>query len=219
MEFSPVPGTSFFPVCREDMKARGWNEVDFLMISGDAYVDHPSFGPAVIARVLESRGYRVGMIAQPDWRSKDAFLALGRPRLAVLVSAGNLDSMLSRFTASKKGRSSDSYSPGGKSGLRPDRATIAYCSRIRECWKDIPLVIGGVEASLRRFAHYDYWSDSVRRSMLFDSQADLLVYGMGEKTIVEIADLLDRGAPVENLKTLRGTACRVSSPPEIKKRV
>ncbi len=219
MEFPPVPGTSFFPVCREDMDARGWNEVDFLMVSGDAYVDHPSFGPAVIARVLESRGYRVGMIAQPDWRSKDAFLALGRPRLAVLVSAGNLDSMLSRFTASKKGRSSDSYSPGGKSGLRPDRATIAYCSRVRECWKDIPVVIGGVEASLRRFAHYDYWSDSVRRSMLFDSQADLLVYGMGEKTILEIADLLDRDAPVENLKTLRGTACRTSSPPEIKKRV
>ncbi|WP_367338413.1 YgiQ family radical SAM protein [Aminivibrio sp.] len=214
MAVPPVPGSVFFPVCREDMTERGWAELDFLLVSGDAYVDHPSFGPAVIARVLESCGYRVGILPQPDWRTKDAFLAMGRPRLAVLVTAGNLDSMLNKFTASKKNRSDDSYSPGGKSGHRPDRATIAYCSRVKECWKDVPLVIGGVEASLRRFAHYDYWSDEVRRSVLFDSQADILVYGMGEKQIREIADLLDRGVPAGNIRSVRGTMYRAPSLPE-----
>jgi len=214
MTVPPVPGSVFFPVCREDMTKRGWAELDFLLVSGDAYVDHPSFGPAVIARVLESCGYRVGILPQPDWKSKDAFLAMGRPRLAVLVTAGNLDSMLNKFTASKKNRSDDSYSPGGKSGCRPDRATVAFCSRVKECWKDVPLVIGGVEASLRRFAHYDYWSDEVRRSVLFDSQADILVYGMGEKQIKEIAELLDRGVPAGSIRSVRGTMYRAPSLPE-----
>jgi len=214
MVVPPVPGTSFFPVNREEMEARGWAGLDFLLISGDAYVDHPSFGPAVIARVLESRGFRVGILPQPDWKSREPFLAMGRPRLAALVTAGNLDSMLNRLTASKKSRSRDSYSPGGKAGLRPDRATVVYGSRVRECWKDLPLVIGGVEASLRRFAHYDYWSDDVRRSVLIDSGADLLVYGMGEKQITEIAALLDRGVPVEKIRSVRGTMYRSAELPE-----
>ena len=204
-----VPGTRFLPVSRKDMEERGWEELDFLFVMGDAYVDHPSFGPAIISRVLEKGGFRVGMLPQPDWRSRDAFLSLGRPRLGVLVSAGNLDSMLSKLTASRKSRSTDSFSPGGRPGMRPDRATIAYCSRIRECWKDIPLVIGGVEASLRRFAHYDYWSDEVRRSVLVDSQADLLVFGMGEKQILEIASLLQEGVPVRRIRDVRGTVFRI----------
>ncbi len=215
MRIPPVPDTRFFPVGRKDMEERGWDQLDFLFVTGDAYVDHPSFGPAVIARVLEDAGFRVGMLPQPDWRSREAFLSMGRPRYAVLVSAGNLDSMLNKLTASKKSRSNDSYSPGGKPGMRPDRATIVYCSRIRECWKDIPLIIGGVEASLRRFAHYDYWSDEVRRSVLFDSQADLLVYGMGERQIAEIAELLAKGVPVERIRNIRGTSYRTNIVPEL----
>ena len=215
MKVPPVAGTRFFPVNRKDMEERGWEELDFLFVSGDAYVDHPAFGTAVIARVLEAAGFRVGILAQPDWRSRDAFLSMGRPRYAALVSAGNLDSMLNKLTASKKSRSTDSYSPGGRSGMRPDRATIAYCSRVKECWKDLPVITGGVEASLRRFAHYDYWSDEVRRSILFDSQADLLVYGMGELQIRRIADLLARGVPVGRLRDLRGTVYRTNEFPEI----
>lgn len=190
------------------MAERGWSELDFLLVSGDAYVDHPSFGTAVIARVLEAEGFRVGILPQPDWRVCDSFMELGRPRLAALVTAGNLDSMLNRLTAAKKSRSEDSYSPGGRPGMRPDRATIVYCSRLKECWKDLPLVIGGVEASLRRFAHYDYWSDEVRRSILFDSQADLLVYGMGELQIRRIAEALAEGISVGRLTDVPGTVWR-----------
>lgn len=183
----------FLVTTREDMEERGWSELDFVLISGDAYVDHPSFAPAVIGRLLESKGYRVGIIAQPDWLKKESFEVLGTPRLAALVTAGNLDSMLNKFTAAKKIRRSDDYSPGGESGLRPDRATLVYAGKAKEVFKGVPLIIGGIEASLRRFAHYDYWSDSVRRSVLVDSKADALIYGMGEHQIVELADALDRG--------------------------
>ncbi|MDI9388256.1 MAG: YgiQ family radical SAM protein [Synergistota bacterium] len=204
-KYPAVPGTRFLPVNRRDMDDRGWDELDFLLITGDAYVDHPSFGAAVISRVLEAGGYRVGILPQPDWRSRDPFMSMGRPRHAVLVTAGNLDSMLNKLTASKKSRSTDVYSPGGRAGMRPDRATIVYCSRVRECWRDVPIVIGGVEASLRRFAHYDYWSDEVRRSILYDSQADLLVYGMGELQVRAVADGLACGTPVGSLRGIPGT--------------
>lgn len=195
----------FLPVDRACMEERGWEQLDFLLISGDAYVDHPSFGHAIISRWLESLGYKVGIVAQPDWRSTEDFARMGRPRLGVMVAAGNIDSMLNHYTASRKKRRNDDYSPGGKAGLRPDRATIVYCNRVRELWKDIPLIIGGVEASLRRIAHYDYWSDSVRRSILADSRADLLVYGMGELASAEIAILLDKGVPVDKITDVAGT--------------
>ncbi|QDR80578.1 YgiQ family radical SAM protein [Sporomusa termitida] len=203
--------TDFLPMTREDMAKRGWQQLDFLFISGDAYVDHPSFGPAIISRLLEKYGYKVGLIAQPDWRSTTDFKKLGKPRLGVLVSAGNLDSMLNKYTAAKKYRSTDNYSPGGQAGCRPERATIVYCNRIRELWKNTPLVIGGIEASLRRFAHYDYWSDSVRRSILIDSRADLLIYGMGEKQIKELAAQLSAGISVDNIRDIPGTCYRTES--------
>lgn len=187
------------------MSQRGWDELDFLFINGDAYVDHPSFGPAIITRLLEKAGFRVGMIAQPNWRDTNDFKLLGRPRLAVLISAGNMDSMLNKLTAAKKVRSNDAFSPGGQAGLRPDRATIVYANRVRECWPDIPVVIGGIEASLRRFSHYDYWSDSVRRSILIDSRADLLVYGMGELQVMKIAAKLAEGTPVSEIRDVNGT--------------
>lgn len=196
----------FLPMTKEDMQDRGWDALDFIFVSGDAYVDHPSFGPAIICRILEKHGYRVGIIAQPDWRDKADFKKLGKPRLGFLVSSGNLDSMLNKFTAAKKYRSSDNYSPGGKTGLRPDRATIVYCNKIREAWKKVPIIIGGIEASLRRFSHYDYWSNSVRRSILADTRADLLIYGMGERQIVEIADALRRGIAISTITAVRGTA-------------
>lgn len=196
---------NFLPISKEDMEQRGWEQLDFLFISGDAYVDHPSFGPAIISRMLEKHGYKVGIIAQPDWRSTDDFKKMGKPRLGVLVSSGNLDSMLNKFTAAKKYRSADNYSPGGKPGQRPERATIVYCNKIREIWKKIPIIIGGIEASLRRFAHYDYWSDSVRRSILIDSRANLLVYGMGEKQIIEIADQLNQGIKISDINSVQGT--------------
>ncbi len=191
------------------MDARGWDELDFLYIVGDAYVDHPSFGHAIISRVLESHGYKVGIIALPDWHSVDDFKKMGRPRLAVLVSAGNIDSMVNHYTVSKKRRTDDAYAPGNKAGQRPDRATIVYCNRIKEAFGNIPVLIGGVEASLRRFAHYDYWDDKIRRSILFDSRADLLMYGMGEKQIVEIADKLNAGIPVNEITDVAGT-CYIS---------
>jgi uncharacterized radical SAM protein YgiQ len=203
--------TDFLPITKKDMEKRGWDQLDFLFISGDAYVDHPSFGPAIICRLLEKLGWRVGIIPQPDWRSTADFKKLGKPRLGVLVSAGNLDSLLNKFTAAKKYRSTDSYSPGGMAGRRPERATIVYCNRIREIWKDIPLIIGGIEASLRRFAHYDYWSDSVRRSILIDSRADLLIYGMGEKQIKEIAAQLAAGINVADIRDVKGTCYRATS--------
>lgn len=203
-EGSPLT-RSFLPVCRADMDARRWDAPDFLFVTGDAYVDHPSFAMALIGRLLESHGYRVAIAAQPDWHTTEAFMAMGRPRLGVLVGAGNLDSMLGKLTAARKSRSTDAYSPGGEGGLRPDRATIVYCQKVREIWGDIPLVVGGVEAGLRRFAHYDYWSDTLRRSILIDCQADLLVFGMGERQIVEIAAALDSGFPVEAVREVHGT--------------
>ncbi|MCE5287056.1 MAG: YgiQ family radical SAM protein [Pelosinus sp.] len=203
--------TSFLPVSKQDMERRGWDQLDFLFISGDAYVDHPSFGPAIICRLLEKRGFKVGIIAQPDWRSTQDFKKLGKPKLGVLVSAGNLDSLLNKFTAAKKYRSKDNYSPGGKAGMRPERATIVYCNRIREVWKNIPIIIGGIEASLRRFAHYDYWSDSVRRSVLIDSRADLLIYGMGERQMTEIAAQLAAGIAVNDIRQVQGTCYRSTS--------
>ncbi|MDY3982805.1 MAG: YgiQ family radical SAM protein [Veillonellaceae bacterium] len=195
---------------QEDMKERGWAELDFVLISGDAYVDHPSFAPAVIGRLLEHKGYRVGIIAQPDWHDIDSFRILGRPRLASLVTAGNLDSMLNKFTAAKKYRHTDDYSPGGEIGHRPDRATLVYTNCMRQAFHDVPVIIGGIEASLRRFAHYDYWSDTVRRSILTDSKADALIYGMGEKQIVELAAALDKGQFKEKLPVIRGI-CYMSS--------
>ena len=208
-----MENNQFLPVCRSDMEARSWNQLDFLYIVGDAYVDHPSFGHAIISRVLESRGYRVGMLAQPDWHSPEPFKVMGRPRLGVLVSAGNIDSMVNHYTAAKKPRGEDFYSPGGKKGCRPDRATIVYCNRVREAFGNIPLLIGGVEASLRRFAHYDYWDDKLRRSILLDSRADILMYGMGEKQVVEIADCLDSGMDVHDITYIPGT-CYVSRAPD-----
>lgn len=195
----------FLPISKKDMEERGWEQADFVLVTGDAYVDHHSFGAAIIGRVLESEGYKVGIIAQPDWKNADDFRKLGRPRLGFLVTAGNMDSMINHYTVNKKLRDKDLYSPGGKMGLRPDRATIVYCNRIREAFKDIPIVIGGIEASLRRFAHYDYWSDTVRKSILVDSSADLLVYGMGEKQISEIARQLNDGYDVKFLRHIPGT--------------
>lgn len=196
----------FLPVSRADMEARGWDWYDFLIVNGDAYVDHPSFGGVVIARVLEAEGYRVAYLAQPDWHSAEPFQAMGRPRLGVMISAGNLDSMVAHYTAAKKRRRQDAYSPGNRPGLRPDRATIVYANRVREAFGDIPLIIGGLEASLRRFAHYDYWSDQVRRSILFDARADLLTYGMGEAASLEIAARLRDGTPVSEITDVRGTS-------------
>ncbi len=203
--------TSFLPLSPEDIRDRGWESYDFLLVTGDAYVDHPSFGHALIGRYLESLGYRVALLAQPDWHGPADFLAYERPRLAVLVTAGNLDSMLNRYTAAKKRRRRDAYSPGGQGDLRPERATLAYCQRARQAWPDVPLVIGGIEASLRRFAHYDYWSDAVRRSILVDSGADLLVYGMGELQIGEIARMLAMGVPVDAITGIDGTCLLAAS--------
>ena len=199
----------FLPVTKEDMAERGWEQADFVYVSGDAYVDHPAFGAAIISRVLEKEGFKVAFLAQPDWRSDGDFKRFGRPRLGFLVSSGNIDSMVAHYTAAKKKRSSDYYSPGGKMGLRPDRAVIVYCNKIREIYGDIPIIIGGLEASLRRFAHYDYWDDRVRRSILFDSQADLISFGMGERSVAEIAHRLDSGVPVSEIRDIRGTCYSV----------
>lgn len=196
---------NYLPISKEDMEQRGWSELDFILVSGDAYVDHPSFGPAIISRILEKEGFKVGIIAQPNWRNTADFKKLGKPKLAWLVTGGNIDSMVNHYTAAKKPRSKDAYSPGGKAGLRPDRATIVYANRCREAFKGIPVILGGIEASLRRFAHYDYWSDRVRRSILIDSKADLLVYGMGERAIRQIAGALSQGKRPEELREVRGT--------------
>ena len=175
------------------MRERGWDDVDVVFVTGDAYVDHPSFAMAILGRVLEAAGFRVGIVSQPDWQSCDDWRRFGRPRLFFAISAGNMDSMINHYTANRKVRNDDAYSPGGRIGLRPDRATLAYCQRAREAYKGVPVIAGGVEASLRRLAHYDYWSDKVRRSILLDCKADLLVFGMGEEAIVEIARRLDAG--------------------------
>lgn len=197
--------TGFLSVTRSEMNELGWDRPDFVYVSGDAYVDHPSFGASIITRVLENAGFRVAMLAQPDYKSCEDFKRFGKPRLAFLVSAGNIDSMVAHYTAAKKKRTFDYYSPAGKIGLRPDRATIVYCNRIREAYGDVPLIIGGLEASLRRFAHYDYWSDSIRRSILVDSRADILTYGMGENILLRLAALLDKGVPIKKIHDVRGT--------------
>ena len=204
--------TDFLPVSKADMENRGWWWYDFLIVTGDAYVDHPSFGPTVIARTLEAEGFRVAILAQPDWHDAEAFRAMGRPRLGVMISSGNLDSMVAHYTAAKKRRGEDFYSPGKKMGLRPDRAVIVYANRAREAFPDLPIVIGGLEASLRRFAHYDYWDDKVRRSALVDAGADILVYGMGETASIEIARRLKKKQPVSSLTDIRGTAVMVGDP-------
>lgn len=201
----------FLPVNKEDMKKRGWDELDFVYVSGDAYVDHPSFGAAIITRMLESHGYRVGIIPQPDWKSIESFKKLGKPKLAFLVSGGNIDSMVNHYSVAKKRRSRDLYSPGGEMGLRPDRATIVYCQKLREAYKDVPILIGGIEASLRRLSHYDYWDNKVRRSILLDSQADLLMYGMGEHQIVELAEALESGIDVKDITFVRGTVYKTKT--------
>ena len=198
--------TDFLPMSKNEMTAQGIAQCDFILVTGDAYVDHPSFGAAIIGRLLQSKGFSVGIIAQPNWQENADFKKLGVPRLGFLVTAGNLDSMVNHFTVNKKRRHEDVYAPAGKAGLRPDRATIVYCGKIRECFGDIPLIIGGIEASLRRFAHYDYWQEKVRRPILFDSRADLLVYGMGELAMLEIAEGLDAGIPVNQLTHIKGTA-------------
>jgi len=208
-------GRSFLPVSSKDLAERGWDGVDFVFISGDAYVDHPSFAAAVIGRLLEARGFRVGIIAQPDWTNPESYLHLGIPRLAFLVGAGNMDSMVAHYTAHRRKRSEDAYSPGGKAGLRPDRATLKYVEGIRSVCKGVPIIIGGIEASLRRLAHYDYWSDKVRRSILLDSKADLLVYGMGEAPITEIAQRLDRGEPIQRIIDVRGTCVFSHGEPQL----
>ena len=201
----------YLPISRADMEARGWEQCDFVYISGDAYVDHPSFGTAIISRLLEAHGYKVGIIPQPDWKDKESIKKLGRPRLGFLVSAGNMDSMVNHYSVSKKRRQQDSYTPGGVMGKRPDYATIVYCNLIRSVYKDAPVIIGGIEASLRRLAHYDYWSNKLKRSILLDSQADLISYGMGEHSIVEIADALDSGLDIKDITFIDGTVYKTKS--------
>jgi len=205
------------PMSLDEARQRGWDELDVVFITGDAYIDHPSFAMSILGRVLEAAGFRVGIVSQPDWRSCDAWRRFGRPRLFFAVSAGNMDSMINHYTANRKVRNDDAYSPGGQIGRRPDRATLAYCQRAREAYKGVPVIAGGVEASLRRLAHYDYWSDKVRRSILLDAKPDLLVFGMGEDAIVEIARRLDAGEDVRNLRDMRGVAYRLGAsetPPE-----
>jgi uncharacterized radical SAM protein YgiQ len=197
---------SFLPISSDEARQQGWPELDVVFISGDAYIDHPSFGIPLLARLLESRGFRVGIIPQPDWRVKESFMVLGRPRLFFAVSAGAMDSMVAHYTPARKLRRDDAYTPGNRHGARPNRATIVYTSRLKEAFKDVPVILGGIEASLRRFAHYDYWEDRVRRSVLFDAKADLLVYGMGEHPLLEIAEGLRHGKDLAGLRHVRGTA-------------
>ena len=202
---------NFLPITREEMKGRGWDQVDFVYVSGDAYVDHPSFGHAIITRLLESRGYRVGIIAQPDWRKPESVQVFGEPRLGFLVSAGNMDSMVNHYSVSKKRRKTDAYTPGGEMGKRPDYACVVYGNLIRQTYKKTPIILGGIEASLRRMAHYDYWSDKLKRSVLLDSGADVISYGMGEHSIIELAEALDAGIPVEDITYIAGTVVKTKS--------
>ena len=202
----------FLPISKKDMDARGWTQCDFVYIIGDAYVDHPSFGHAIISRVLESAGYKVGILSQPDWRDPASVTALGEPRLGFLVSGGNMDSMVNHYSVSKKHRQTDAFTPGGVMGKRPDYAVTVYCNLIRRTYKKTPIIIGGIEASLRRLAHYDYWSDKLKRSILLDSQADLLLYGMGERSIVEVADALNDGMDIHDVTYIDGTVFRVREP-------
>src|ERR1041385_6324022 len=194
------------PMSAAEMAERGWDAVDVVFVTGDAYVDHPSFAMAILHRVLERAGFRVAMLSQPDWKSCEPWRQFGRPRLFFAISAGNMDSLINHYTANKKVRNDDAYSPGGRIGLRPDRATLPYCQRAREAFPGVPIIAGGVEASLRRLAHYDYWSDTVKRSILLDAKADLVVYGMGEHAIVEIARRMAAGKTVKDLRDMRGVA-------------
>ena len=196
----------FLPMSREEMDALGWDSCDIIIVTGDAYVDHPSFGMAIVGRVLEAQGFRVGIIAQPDWRSTADFEKLGKPNLFFGITGGNMDSMVNRYTSDRRIRSDDAYTPGGEGGKRPDRCVIVYAQRVREAFNDVPVVIGGIEASLRRIAHFDYWSEKVRRSVLLDAKADLLVYGNGERQIVDLAHRLAKGEKIEDITDLRGTA-------------
>src|SRR4051812_18010907 len=193
------------PTSRAEMDALGWESCDVVLVTGDAYVDHPSFGMALVGRLLEAHGFRVGILSQPDWRSAEPFAALGRPTVMWGVTAGNMDSMVNRYTADRRVRSDDAYTPGGKGGLRPDRSVIVYAQRVREAWRDVPVVIGSIEASLRRIAHFDYWSEKVRRSILLDAKADLLIYGNAERQVKEIARRLDAGEAIDALRDIRGT--------------
>ncbi len=212
----PVARTPL-PMTADEARARGWDEIDIVFVTGDAYIDHPSFAMAILGRVLEAAGFRVGIVSQPDWHSCADWQRFGRPRLCFAISAGNMDSMINHYTANKKVRNDDAYSPGGRIGLRPDRATLSYCQRAREAYKGVPVIAGGVEASLRRLAHYDYWSDKVRRSILLDSKADLVVFGMGENAIIELAQRLASGQSVKDLRDMRGVAYALGAsetPPE-----
>ena len=197
---------SFIPITRDDMAKRGWDELDVIFVSGDAYIDHPAFGVPLLARWLESHGFRVGIIAQPDWRSKEAFMSLGQPRLCFAVSSGAMDSMVAHYTPARKLRHDDAYTPGNRHGARPNRATIIYTSRLKEAYRDVPVIIGGIEASLRRFAHFDFWENKVRRSILFDAKADLLIYGMGERPLLELLERMRDGQPLRTIRDVRGTA-------------
>lgn len=199
---------SFLPISKKDMEKRGWDYVDFVVITGDAYVDHPSFGISIISRVLERQGFRVGIISQPNYKTKDDFMKLGRPRLAFLISSGNVDSMVNNYSVFKKKRKQDQYAPGGQYGNRPDRAVTVYSNRVKEAYKNVPVVIGGIEASLRRLGHYDYWDNKIKRSVLLDSGADILIYGMGERSIVEIAEALDSGIDVKDIGWIKGTCVK-----------
>lgn len=205
----------FLPISPEEIRTRGWEQIDFLFISGDAYVDHPSFGPAVICRVLESKGYKVALLCQPDWHKPQNFAVLGKPRLGVMISGGNLDSMLCHYTAAKKPRSEDKYTPGGIMGKRPDHATVVYAQQVKKLWPKMPVIIGGIEASLRRFVHFDYWENKLLPSILETSNADLLVYGMGEQQVVEIADYLAGGADISDMLYIRGTAYAADRRPDL----
>ena len=200
-----IVNKQFLPISMNDLKDRNISQLDFIIITGDAYIDHPSFGTAIIGRTLENEGFTVGIIAQPNWDSVDDFRKLGKPKYGFLINSGNIDSMVNHYTTSKKKRRTDLYSPGGEMGHRPDRAVIVYCTRAREAFKNVPVIIGGIEASLRRFAHYDYWDNKVRRSLLIDAKADLLIYGMGEKTIVEIANLFRYGMSIDKMTSVKGT--------------
>lgn len=199
---------SFLPVNRKDMEDRGWDQVDFVLVTGDAYVDHPSFGTAIISRVLERYGYKVAILAQPNWKNADDFKKFGKPRLGFLINSGNVDSMVNHFSVFKHRRKTDQYSPGGKAGYRPDRAVIVYSNRAKEAYNDVPIIIGGLEASLRRMGHYDYWDDKVRKSILLDSKADILIYGMGERAIIEIAEALDSGIEAKYIGWIKGTCVK-----------
>ncbi len=211
--------TDFLPVSQSDLQRRGWDRLDIILITGDAYVDHPAYGVALIGRALEAHGFRVGVIAQPDWRTDADFKRLGKPRLFFGITSGNVDSMVANYTANKRPRKKDDYTPGGKAGMRPDRALLVYANRVRQAFKDAVVVIGGIEASMRRLAHYDYWDNRVRRSILFDARADMLVYGMGESQTVEIARRLDAGEGIDTLDGIPGTAVIRKDPTFLKETV